>query len=171
MMSLKRYFAPPIFEDESKARQAYLLHIILWALIVVPIPSLLYQWSAIPENRVRALIQAGFGETVNLTLLYLLHRGHVRTASILQVCMFWLFFTVSGFTGNGVRGESYLLGYPLVIVIAGILLGSRAAILVTLVTLLSGGLMGYAQTQGWLVPGISRNPFSTWAVSVVIFPM
>jgi len=171
MMSLKRYFAPPIFEDESKARQAYLLHIILWALIVVPIPYLLYQWSAIPENRVRALIQAGFGETVNLTLLYLLHRGHVRTASILQVCMFWLFFTVSGFTGEGIQGESYLLGHPLVIVIAGILLGSRAAILVTVGTLISGGLMAYAQTQGWLVPTISKNPFATWVVSVVIFPM
>ena len=38
--------------------------------MLVPIPYLLYQWSAIPKTRVRALIQAGSGETVNLTLLF-----------------------------------------------------------------------------------------------------
>ena len=46
------------------------IHIILWVLMLVPIPYLLYQWSAISENRVRALIQAESGETVNLTLLF-----------------------------------------------------------------------------------------------------
>ncbi len=171
MIILRRLLTAPIFDDEVKTCQAYLLNIILWALILIPIPYVFYTWIAAPENLSRALVQAGFGETVNLVLLYLLHRGYVQTASILQVCMFWLFFTITGFTGDGVRGEAYLLGYPLVIVIAGILLGSRAAILITAVALISGALMVYAEAQGALTSNIPRNPLSTWFVSLLIFPM
>ena len=123
MINLKRLFTPPIFEDEVKTRQANLLNIILWGLILIPIPYVLFQWIAVPENMRRVLIQGTVGEIVNVTLLYVLHRGYVRTASILQVCLFWLFFTVSAFTDDGVHGEAYLLGYPLVIVIEGNLLG------------------------------------------------
>src|SRR6185503_11052195 len=113
MINLKRLFTPPIFEDEVKTRQANLLNIILWGLILIPIPYVLFQWIAVPENMRRVLIQGTVGEIVNVTLLYVLHRGYVRTASILQVCLFWLFFTVSAFTDDGVHGEAYLLGYPL----------------------------------------------------------
>jgi PAS domain S-box-containing protein len=171
MIELKRLFSPPIFEDEVKTRQANLLNIILWGLILIPIPYVLFQWIATPENARRALFQAGFGEIVNLILLFLLHRGYVRTASILQVCLFWLFFTVSAFTGDGVHGEAYLLGYPLVIVIAGILLGERATTLVTLGSLISGGTMAYAEIRNALIVNISRNPISLWIISLVIFPM
>lgn len=171
MIELKRLFSPPIFEDEIKTRQAYLLNIILWGLILMPIPYVLFQWIAVPENVRRALIQGGIGEILNVILLYLLHRGHVRIASLLQVCLLWLFFTASAFTGDGVHGEAYLLGYPLVIVIAGILLGERATTLVTLGSLISGGLMAYAEIQNALIVSISRNPLSLWIISLAIFPM
>ncbi|MEY2817439.1 MAG: hypothetical protein RL275_902, partial [Chloroflexota bacterium] len=42
MNSIKKLFKPPIFEDEEKNHQAYLLNIILWTLVVVPIPYLIY---------------------------------------------------------------------------------------------------------------------------------
>ena len=171
MTILKRLLTPPVFEDEVKTRQAYLLNIVLWGLILVPIPYVLYEWLSGSENVGRALIQAGFGEAVNFILLYVLHRGYVQAASILQVSMFWLFFTVSGIASGGVHGEAYLLGYPLVIVIAGILLGSRAAILVTAVTLIAGGFMVYAETQGAIAPNLSRQPLSTWIISLAVFPM
>jgi PAS domain S-box-containing protein len=171
MIDLKKLFTPPIFEDEVKTRQANLLNIILWGLILIPIPYVLFQWIAVPENLRRALAQGLFGETVNVILLYILHRGYVRTASILQVCLFWLFFTVSAFTGDGVHGEAYLLGYPLVIVIAGILLGERATTLITVSSLISGGLITYAEIQNTLIVNISRNPLSLWFISLVVFPM
>src|SRR5688500_8315852 len=113
MTILRRLLTPPVFEDEVKTRQAYLLHIVLWGLILVPIPYVLYEWLSGSENAGRALVQAGLGEVANFILLYMLHRGYVHTASILQVCMFWLFFTIIGFTSDGVHGEAYLLGYPL----------------------------------------------------------
>jgi len=171
MTALRRFFAPPVFKDEIKTRKAQLLYVIIWGLILVPVPYVLYHVIAAPENLVRALIQTVFGETVNVILLDLLRRGRVHTAAILQVSMFWLFFTASGLTSDGVRGAAYLLGYPLVIVIAGVLLGGKAAMIVTLFSLASGGIMAYAETQGWLTVQTSKEPFSLWAMSLAMFPM
>jgi PAS domain S-box-containing protein len=171
MIAVRRFFAPPVFEDESKTRKAQLLYVILCGLILVPIPYVLYHVIAAPENLTRALIQTGFGETVNVILLYLLRRGQIGTASILQVTLFWFFSTALALTTDSVHGAAYLLGYPLVILIAGILLGGKAAMIITLLSLSSGGIMAYAETQGWLLPYISADPFSLWAMSLAIFPM
>src|ERR1041385_6996396 len=171
MTALRDFFTAPIFEDEIKTRKAQLLYIVIWGLILVPIPYVLYHLIVSPEHLKRALIQAGFGEIVNIILLYILRLGYVRTVSIIQVSMFWLFFTVSALTSDGTRGAAYLLGYPLVIVIAGVLLGGRAVMITTVCSLLSGGLMAYAESKGWLAVQISGNAFSLWAISIAIFPM
>src|SRR5215475_4773430 len=127
MSGWKKIFAAPLFEDEVKTEQAYLLHVILWTLIFVPIPVLLFIFMKGTNNQPRALIQAGSGELLNFVLLMLLRRGYVQFASIMQVSAFWLFFTATAVTGSGVQGEAYLLGYGLVIAIAGILLGGSGA--------------------------------------------
>jgi PAS domain S-box-containing protein len=167
----KGIFRPPVFDDEQKKHQAHLLNVILWGLILVPIPYVLVVMIFTPEAALRALVQGGTSEAVNLLLLFLLHRGHVRAASILQVTALWVFFTLSAWTGVGVQGESYLLGYPLVIVIAGILLGGRAALVVTFVSLASGLLMIDAEQGGLIINENARPPLLTWVISLVIFPM
>lgn len=168
---LKGIVRPPVFDDEQKNHQAYLLNMILWGLILVPIPYVLGVIIFRPETIMRALIQGGTGEAINFFLLFLLHRGRVRLASILQVTAFWAFFTLSAATGIGVQDESYLLGYPLVIVIAGILLGGRAALAATVASLVAGIFMVYAEQAGLIGNGISRPTFLTWVISLVIFPM
>lgn len=169
--SIGNFFKPPVFEDEHKSHQAYLLNIILWGLIIVPVPYVLYTLIFSPDNTARALAQGGIGEAINLFLLILLRRGHVRAASNLQVTAFWLFFTTSAYTGVGVQGESYLLGYPLVIVITGILLGGGAALGMTVLSLASGLFLLYAEQNGLIDAGIARPAFMTWVVSLAIFPM
>lgn len=168
---IKRILTPPSYKDEKDNHAAYLLHVILWGLIFVPIPYVTYVIAFLPELTARAAIQGGVSEAIIIFLLVLLRRGHVRASSILQAVAFWLFFTVSAVTGIGVQGESYLLGYPLVIVTAGILLGGRASLVVTIVSLASGLAMVYAQQNGWIIPDENRPLFFTWVVSFVIFPM
>ena len=89
MSFLKRLFTPPVFDDEIKTQHAYMLHIILWTLIFVPIPYVIYTVIFNQEDSIRALIQAAFGETVNILLLIFLRRGYVRQASIVQAGAFW----------------------------------------------------------------------------------
>ena len=171
MTFLKRIFTPPVFEDEVKAQQAFMLHIILSTLLFVPIPFVLYTLAFVPENTTRMLVQIAFGESVSLFLLFILRRGHVRTAAVLQVIAFWLFFTATALTASGVQGEAYLLGYGLVIAISGILLGGMGAAIFTVLSLVSGAVMVYSQAQGWMDNGFVYSPLTTWVVSLVLFPV
>lgn len=171
MKTWRKWLTPPVFEDEVKTEQAYLLHVIVWALICVPIPYVIYSLVFTPETAGRAVSQMAFGETVNLILLVMLRRGYVRAASVIQVGAFWFFFTASAVTSSGVQGESYLLGYGLVIAAAGMLLGSNGAFIFTFLSLISGGLMVYGTTQGWIASGFDNSALSTWVVSLVLFPV
>ena len=171
MTFFKKLFTAPIFDNEIKTQQAYLLHIILWTLVCVPIPYVIYALVLTPEYSNRALLQVAFGEIVNVILLFMLRRGYVRAASIIQVSAFWFFFTATAFTGSGVQGESYLLGYGLVIVIAGILLGGIGASVFTFLSLAAGGWMVYGQMQGTVNLDFKSSPLTTWVVSFVLFPV
>ncbi len=171
MSFFKKIFTAPVFDDELKTQQAYLLHIILWTLVCVPIPFLIYSLALTPEISSRTLIQTVSGEIANIILLLMLRRGYVRATSIMQVSAFWFFFTVTASTGNGVQGEPYLLGYGLVIVIAGILLGGTGALIFTFMSLAAGGWMVYGQTQGFIISSFDSAPVTTWVVSLVLFPV
>ncbi len=171
MIWLQKILTPPRFEDEVKTEQAYLLHVILWTLVCVPIPYLLFIFLKGTAYPTRALIQAGFGESTNIVLLIMLRRGLIRSASIVQVSAFWLFFTVTAVTGSGVQGPAYLLGYGLVIAVAGMLLGRNGALIFTFLSLVSGWLMVHEPLQGLLNPGFESSAFTTWTISLVLFPV
>ncbi len=171
MTFFKKIFTAPTFDDENKTQQAYMLHIILWTLVCVPIPFVIYTLLATPENTNRTLLQTVFGEVVNIFLLFILSRGYLRAASIIQVSAFWFFFTATAITGGGVQGESYLLGYGLVIAIAGILLGGTGASIFTFLSLALGGWMASRQMMGEFSFGFDNPPLTTWVVSFVLFPV
>ena len=169
--AFKRWLTPPVFESETKTHQAQLLHVILWTLILVPIPYVIYSLIETPAEFPRALAQAAFGETVNIILLIMLRRGYVGAASILQVSMFWVFFTGTAASGGGVQSESYLLGYGLIIAIAGILLGGKGAAAFTAVSLATGGVMLFWQSQNLVGFGHNSAPLTTWVISAILFPV
>jgi signal transduction histidine kinase len=167
MSRLRRLLTAPVFEDEEKTHQAFMLHVILWALIVVPVPYVLISAIATPGDTGRAAVEALAGEAANFFLLYLLRRGQVQLASALQVAAFFAFFTVLAAMGAGVRGPAYLVGYGLTIVIAGVLLGGRGALAVTLAAILVGGLL----LRAGVAPPAPRHdaPFFAWGVSALLF--
>ncbi len=171
MNFLRKITSPPVFDDEEKTQQAYLLHIILWTLILIPVPFIIYTPIKAPENITRVLLQAVYGETVNIGLLIMLRKGHVQTLSVIQVVTFWLFFAVSAFTGTGVQGEAYLLGFGLAIAIAGILLGGIGALICTVASLAAGALMVYLQAYGGIQSSFISSPLTTWVISLVLFPL
>lgn len=168
---LKRIFSPPIFEDEEKTHQAYLLNVLLWVLICIPVPYILYTIIFAPQNISRALLQSTVGEIANFILLYLLHIGYVRVAAYGQVVSFWLFFTISAVTSAGVFSGGYFLGYPLVIVISGILLGVRTTSVITVISLVAGGWMIDAEKSGWLASEEITTSLSIWVLSAIVFPL
>jgi len=172
MMSLvRRIFTPPVFEDEERTHKVYFLNITVWVLIFFPPIYFLYILIKVPADTSRVLIQGAFAEVVNGLILYLIHHRQIRAATTIQVGGLWIFFTASAVTGAGVRGESYLLGYPLVIMIAGILKNRRVAIGITLLSLITGWLMAYAESYGRFTPTNVSGPITAWIISLVIFPL
>lgn len=168
---VKRVLTPPLFDDEEKTRQAFLLHTLLWALIVIPLPYLAYAAFVIPEYFQRALVQVAAAECANIALLFLLQRGYVRLTAAAQVGTLWLFFTLTAATGPGIKSEAYLLGYTLTIAIAGFLLGGKEASVITFLSLAAGGAMAFAESRGWLVPKYVSAPITAWFVSAILFPV
>ena len=171
MTHLSAWLRPPRFADEEKTRQAFLLNIILWVLIIVPIPFLVYTQLFSPEAWRRVLTQVLSGEAVNVFLLVLLRRGYVRIASIIQIAAFWAFFTATAWTGAGIYTQAYQIGQALVICIAGFLIGVHGALIMVGVSLLSGGLMVAAADMGWWSFKPPDKALTVWVVSAVLFPV
>jgi PAS domain S-box-containing protein len=170
MNLLYRVLKPPEFENEFKSQQAYMLHVILWTLVLVPLPYLAYTLMFNRADLARALLQTFFGESANIVLLILLHKGWVKQASAVQVSLLWFFFAATAWTGGGVQGEAYLAGFALVIIIAGILLGWRGTLVFTFLSLGLGALLIERYMQGRLPTGFESAPPTTWIVSLVLFP-
>ncbi len=168
---IKNIWTAPVFEDNDKTHQAFLLHVLVWTLIFVPIPYFLYTLFFVPQDSLRAAVQSIIGETINITLLVLIRRGYVRVASYIQVISIWLFFTITALTSAGIHSEGYLLGYPLAILIAGVLLGVNATITLTAISILAGGWMAYTENIQFLVFSEASSPISMWILSALIFPL
>jgi len=166
---LRRLLVPPVFEDEAQTQQAFMLHVILWALVPVPVLYVLLNFVVDPGGTDRALVEAAAGEAANLLLLFLLRRRRLALASSLQVLAFFTFFTFLAADGSGVRGPAYMLGYGLTIVIAGVLLGGRGALAVTVAALVAGGVMAGREDPA---PVTQRaTSIYVWGVSALLFPV
>jgi PAS domain S-box-containing protein len=162
------WLRPPAFSDEAKAHEAFLLHVIVWSMVLVPLPYLLFSLLRTPQFSGRALVQSAAGEAINAVLLVLLRRGAVRLASVLQVTALFGFMSATAWTLGGVENPGYQLGYALAIVIAGVLIGLRGAATVCVAALVSGFLM---QSLVAAEPLAAPQRASIWIVSAVIFPV
>ena len=169
MSRIRSLLTAPVFDDEAQTQQAFMLHVILWALVVVPVLYVLLALIVTPDNAPRALAEAAAGEAANVLLLILLRQRRLALACSLQVLAFFSFFTVLAAAGGGVRSPAYMLGYGLTIVIAGALLGGRGALAVTAAAVVAGGVM--AVRTGFDPGAVRMNPFYVWGVSALLFPV
>ena len=120
--SLVRWLRPPVSEDEAKTHEAFSSTSSSGRSC-----SPLFRTSSV---LIRARPTSSRGRSgrhcrrsrCNVVLL-VLRRGHVRAASILQVCALFLFMTVSAATDAHAGADLRETGYPVVIIIAGVLLG------------------------------------------------
>jgi signal transduction histidine kinase len=166
---LRRLLAPPFFEDEEVAHQAFMLHVILWALVAVPPFYILMTAVVAPWHTGRALVEGAVGEAANFGLLWLLRRGSVALAAALQVVAFFTFFTVLAALGHGVGNPAYTLGYGTTIVVAGALLGGRGALAVTAAAVIAGSVLVVREDAN---PGAGLDiDLFVLGVSAIMFPV
>ncbi len=163
---LQKWLAAPQFADENKTRVAGLLNFMLLAGVVVTVVSSLILLFAAPQSLPNLLISAT-AIAIYTGGLFAVRRGFVKPTSHLFIWVVWALLTAANVIQGGTHSPTFSGSYLLVVLIAGLLLGSQAALIFAGLSILTGlGLLS-AQTSGWLPPPLSPvTPISQWVAQV-----
>ncbi len=161
---IRQFLAPPVFEgDEDKTRVAGLLNIILLSIMAFAIPIGVVSPILLPRP------ELGVAATAIATLsclggLFLVRRGYVQLISLIPVLVQWIGYTALAVVSGGITSP-FTIGLVTAVVMAGLLLGGRAALILVglnIVTSLGVFLLGNA---GLLPePFIAADALTAWLV-------
>ncbi|MEM7115056.1 MAG: response regulator [Chloroflexota bacterium] len=162
MISIIRHVLqlPPSL-DEDETRIARLLRVILVAtLILNPLYSIGLLLLDTASNLALWLNTLIF--IVEIASFIQMKRGFVRSASILLTVSWWLYFSFVNLTFGGSQSPA-IVGYFLLILVAGLLLGGSSAIGFSILCVATGGLLLYVELEGNL-PTLFEppGPAYTW---------
>ncbi len=154
----RKFFSPPVFpEDENKTRSAYYISRIVPAAIVTLILLMItrIRRGASPLDASVLMLVVIIG--VLLIAWAVLKSGAVKRAGYITISALCLGSTFLAFSANGLRGVGFI-SYFVVLVLAGLLLGSGAATMVASLAILTGFGLAYAESVG-LILLIPDPPF------------
>ncbi len=155
MTTLKRLIAPPVFDNERDTRTAYLLNTISISYFLI-ISSLTLL--GLLQDSTAELISIVYANLANRVLpiviavvvaQVVMRRGNIKLASYLYVTFLWLSLAWGTWFSGGIQSTS-LSAFILVVLIAGLLIGSRGAIFVAGLTALYAIVLIIFQSQGFM---------------------
>ena len=160
---LKRFLTPPVFDDEDKTRTARIVHTILVSMTVMIIIFTITTFGQFAGD----LNPAGLPITgilvVFVVVVWLLfYSGRIRGSAVVFVGMGYLVTLGATFVFGGIQGAAPIF-FPIVVLVAGLTLGNRSAVICALLSIvaLTGTL--FAEQQGLLPSTLSINPvFDKW---------
>jgi len=151
--TFRRFFAPPVFpEDEDKTRSAAIINTIGWSTMFIVAAILIMRTiqgqdiNLVEVNLVLAAIIIAIA-----LMIFLTHKGYVKAASVLLVGTVWIGLCYVTWVADGIRDVAFF-GLIIAILMAGLLLGWRGAIVFSLASILSGWALAYAETHLLFVP-------------------
>lgn len=162
LKQLGTFFIPPVFpEDEDKTRKARYAYVIALAFLAIAIGFELFVrlFTRYTEVALFDLVLFGLALICLLGLL-LLRQGYVRFTSFLLLALVWLASNGVAAMGFGARDASFIVNFAIVLM-AGLLLGWQASLLVTLLSIASGFALAYAE-QNQLI-GTTVYPITAFA--------
>lgn len=144
--SLKQFFTPPIFEDEEKTRKAALLNTLVLTGFTIATVSLLATPILSPgQIPVWGLVRY----PLIIFTWILLRRGHVHFACAFVLTSMWIVQMIA-WANTGGSQASGLAGIIVFVLIAGGLIGSKAAFLFAALSVLAVLAMIYGESRGFL---------------------
>ena len=165
-----QFFAAPVFkDDEEKTRAANLLNAVLMTLLVATVVGTIALYWIEPTEIVVDTVFGIFLVLLIFGLRALIRRGKTRLVSLLLSIMLWAGSAFLVYAGEGVRDPS-ITTYFLVVAVAGLLLGGRAAVIFGLASILAILGFFYAQISGAFVPDIrpSAGPIDAVTLTTVL---
>jgi GAF domain-containing protein len=162
------FFKPPVFpEDQDKTRKASYAHTISLVLSVL---ILLYQLYLLSSNDPAQLLGPANIVVIALGMVglinwWLIRRGNVALASILLVSLFWIGANGLAASGYGIRDSSFIVNF-VVMLVAALLLGWRASILIAVASILVAFILANREAAGLIVP--PNYPVTGFAVDISV---
>jgi methyl-accepting chemotaxis protein len=157
---IMRLFATPAFEDEDKTRACGLLNIVSLALLGVTILGtlfVLFEEGDDPIDLVINLVIGVVASSLEIGVQFLMRRGRVKLASLIQSSVLWIMLTAMTIFFGGVRATTFS-SYILIILMAGLLLGSYAGIVTAGLSVAAGLIMLYLENADILISFSEVNP-------------
>ncbi|MFP4344906.1 MAG: GAF domain-containing protein [Anaerolineales bacterium] len=146
---LKRFFAPPVFEDAAKTRTAAFLNtllIVLFVTLFIFTPVLLLSVEGPYSTDMLLVVALSLIVLVaSLGLRLLLQRGHLSLIGWFFSLMIWGAITAWMWAGAGLTEDSSLFTYMVALIFAALAVGGGGIMLLTLLTALS--VLGLHLTQ------------------------
>jgi GAF domain-containing protein len=166
LKQVRTILSPPIFpEDEEKTRKAKYANAIAFAVLLLAIAYELfariflnYRGLSVLDLMVIVVIAVC---TIGLALL---RQGRVRLVSVLLVVLILVASNGLAATGYGARDSSFIINFAIVLM-AGLLLGWQASLVVTLLSICSGFTLAYAEQRGLI--GAASYPVTTFALDML----
>lgn len=154
----RKFFQAPVFPgDENKTRQAsYLSKIVPSSIAAMIVLMLLRIGQGVDLLDLSNIVLAALC-AVLLFVWGITKSGAVAPAGYMTVGVVWVASTVLAMSGSGIRGVGYA-SYFVVMLLAGLLLGARAAAWIALLSILSGFGLAYAESTG-IIPLSLDPPF------------
>jgi len=147
---IRQFLTAPVFEDEDRTRVARLLNVILLVVMAATVVgtalTIPFELAEYATNLILGFILLA----IILGLRGLVRRGYLRIVGSLLSFTLWATFTYLIFSGSGVNDPS-VTGYFLVIILAVLLVGARAAFVFGLLSALAVAGLTYAETSGLVV--------------------
>ena len=142
--------SPRFPEDEDKTRKARYSNAIALTFLVI---TILY------ETVYRVFVNYWDFSLIDLTIvglgaiciasLVMLRRGYVYGASLLLVVLIWVLTNSIAASGYGAQDSSFITNFTIVLM-AGLLLGWKASLIITVLSIISGFGLAYAEQSGWI---------------------
>lgn len=167
---IRNFFSAPVFADEEKTRRAKLtsimLHVIFASVLMAGLGMFLLSPADFLSNWVTPFV-FGVMLLATLGLRFVLWRGHVRAVSISLVVLVFVIITLSLYAFGGVS-NSTTVGYLLCIVIASLLLGERATVIMLILSVAALLAVWYGGEIGLIAP-VEEAPLFDLIANSTIF--
>jgi GAF domain-containing protein len=150
----RTFFTAPIFlDDEDKTRKARYAHAIALTFLAITVAYETVYRAAQNYREVSFVDYTVFGLAITcIVSLILIKRGYVFAASILLVVLIWTLTNSIAASGYGAQDSSFLTNFTIVLM-AGLLLGWKASLIITVLSVLSGFGLAYAESSGLIRHG------------------
>ncbi|MBN2501306.1 MAG: PAS domain S-box protein [Anaerolineales bacterium] len=148
LTNIKKLLSPPIHEDEEINRRTRLLNMIVWQFVIA-ISFFLFAGLLLNIAGRNTLLIFGMDVLFVIGVLYLIRRGKVNTATTIFVTFYWLMITFTMFFYGGMKTQVFI-AYTVVVLITAFLLSERAAIMITIISILAGALVLYLESVALL---------------------